>query len=538
MTSLPAAHDSDAEDVAWGLQTAEALWKRGERIDAIVWLRRAAQAALEIGHEERALEIGRAAADLSDWLATESAGPSGLPRAHDSEAPTSVTTQTAEPVFAAVPPPSESTLDIPMSVDDVAAAAGDSSRDLHGASAPPASAASPGAQQVPSVPPAAVAHAGMFDPWAAESAAEEARARAPAHTTPDLPEIPEPISLSPEVVAQGASHDADESDVVTSVPGAAVAAATAPSPRVPGRPPPLPPKKPAPKAPRPLSVPPASPSVLELDAKDPEPIPRAAPVPAIAAPVEAPAQTAQAALDLETVDAFSDLPDDAREDFARAAQVHDLAEGEEASNFALAYVVKGAFDVAATMVDAPALRLATGAVLRARGTSSEAVPIRVVAAGGPGVVATWSDAAVVEAFRTCPWVEDDLRAAADKMLTLVGITIGPLGERLDPALREEIVSRLTLRSLLSGEVIAEQGAPVPGLFLVGIGEIELVNGDQVTGVVSSGEFLFPGEVLGAGNSPSTARAGKGGALVMYGGRGVAQELLVTCPPLLEVFAGM
>ena len=40
MLGIPPAKDSDAEDVVWGLQTAETLWKRGERIDAVVWLRR------------------------------------------------------------------------------------------------------------------------------------------------------------------------------------------------------------------------------------------------------------------------------------------------------------------------------------------------------------------------------------------------------------------------------------------------------------------------------------------------------------------
>jgi len=69
--------------------------------------------------------------------------------------------------------------------------------------------------------------------------------------------------------------------------------------------------------------------------------------------------------------------------------------------------------------------------------------------------------------------------------------------------------------------------------------LELVDGDgKVAGVVGSGEFLFPTEVLGGGNAPNTARAGSGGALILFGDRKIAQELLVTCPPLLEVFAGM
>jgi CRP-like cAMP-binding protein len=100
------------------------------------------------------------------------------------------------------------------------------------------------------------------------------------------------------------------------------------------------------------------------------------------------------------------------------------------------------------------------------------------------------------------------------------------------------VSRLTMRPLIPGEVVVKEGEPVPGLLLVGIGDLELVKGEAVVGTVTSGDFLFPTEVLGAGSAPSTARAGAGGAVVMFGDRGVAQELLVTCPPLLELFAGM
>jgi CRP-like cAMP-binding protein len=122
--------------------------------------------------------------------------------------------------------------------------------------------------------------------------------------------------------------------------------------------------------------------------------------------------------------------------------------------------------------------------------------------------------------------------------TLVGITIGPLGERLDAAIREEIVSRLTVRPLGPSEVIVSAGEAVPGLLLVGIGQLDLVADDKVVGMVGSGEFLFPTEVLGGGSAPTTARAGSGGALVLFGDRRIAQELLVTCPPLLEVFAGM
>jgi Mrp family chromosome partitioning ATPase len=66
---FPAGKDTDVEDVAWGLQTAEALWKSGETRDAIVWLRRAAQAAGDALDDDRALEFARSAAELCDWMA-------------------------------------------------------------------------------------------------------------------------------------------------------------------------------------------------------------------------------------------------------------------------------------------------------------------------------------------------------------------------------------------------------------------------------------------------------------------------------------
>ena len=56
--------------MAWALQTADALWKRGERVDAVVWVRRAAQAAGEGEDAKRAATLARHAAELGDWIAT------------------------------------------------------------------------------------------------------------------------------------------------------------------------------------------------------------------------------------------------------------------------------------------------------------------------------------------------------------------------------------------------------------------------------------------------------------------------------------
>jgi hypothetical protein len=195
-------------------------------------------------------------------------------------------------------------------------------------------------------------------------------------------------------------------------------------------------------------------------------------------------------------------------------------------------------DLSATIVDAPAQRLEAGAVLRARGTIPSIAPVRLVGAAEYSLVATWDDHAVTEAFRTCPWVEDELRAAGDRLQALVGITMGPLGERLDPALRADVASRLRLKVLSAYETFTTRGSAIPGLLVVGAGELELLGDDgaSIGVVVRTGEFLFPSESLRAAPAPNTVRATKGGALILLAERGVAQELIVTCPPLLEIFA--
>jgi hypothetical protein len=245
-------------------------------------------------------------------------------------------------------------------------------------------------------------------------------------------------------------------------------------------------------------------------------------------------------VDLSHVEALSDLPDDARAAFAGAATVQTLAREDEVSGFALALVLDGDVDVSATIVDAAAQRMSAGAVMRARGTIEQFAPVRLIGASETARVATWDEHAVSDAFRTCPWVEDELRAAGDRLQALVGITMGPLGERLDASLRADVMSRLQLRTLAEHEVITTKGSATVGLLVVGGGELELISEDGTPSgaVLRAGEFLFPNESLRAAPAPSTVRASRGGALVLLAERGVAQELLVTCPPLLEIFAGM
>jgi CRP-like cAMP-binding protein len=73
MEGIPPARASDNEEVRWALETAESLWKRSALVDAIVWLRRAAQEAAQAGDEDRASGLMVEAAALTDAIARASA---------------------------------------------------------------------------------------------------------------------------------------------------------------------------------------------------------------------------------------------------------------------------------------------------------------------------------------------------------------------------------------------------------------------------------------------------------------------------------
>ena len=468
MPGIPPALDTDTEDMTWALQTAEALWKRSERVDALVWLRRAAQAAGEAQQDDRALELAHHGAELAEWLAANpqslNASLAAFPLSNVRNASNSVDESRA------THPDEVEELSVEVIVDSSPSLPRDRMDTPVVAHERPAPSPPTTETRVPS---GAEKHAGMLDPWAEG----EAETPALAYATPARPPSAPP------------ARDLDE--VVTSAPV--------------------------------LAPPPTRVRLRPASTKQ----------------SSIPPKASMRGIELADVDALSDLPDEAREAFARAAVVHDLLLDEETSGFALALVLDGSFDLAATILDTPAQRMEAGSVIRSRGTIEHVAPVRLVAACARARVATWDEAAVEEAFRACPWVEDDLRAAGNRLQALVGVTMGPLGERFDPTLRAQVASRLTVLALSEHEVFAARGKPIPGLLIVGAGELELLGEDGRPGslLLRPGDFLFPNEVLLAAPAPSTARASWGGALVLFADRRVAQELMVTCPPLLEIFGG-
>jgi hypothetical protein len=101
---LFAAKPTDSKDVAWGLTTADTCWKRGERTEALKWLRRAVEAASEAEDDERALELAKIAADLTTQIGSMAPPPETTPVAPSAAPPPDRPVAEAAPVPRAAAP--------------------------------------------------------------------------------------------------------------------------------------------------------------------------------------------------------------------------------------------------------------------------------------------------------------------------------------------------------------------------------------------------------------------------------------------------
>ncbi|HEX7453105.1 MAG TPA: cyclic nucleotide-binding domain-containing protein [Polyangiaceae bacterium] len=233
---------------------------------------------------------------------------------------------------------------------------------------------------------------------------------------------------------------------------------------------------------------------------------------------------------------LEDLPPEAQARLVREVQIESLSAQEEVSAFGLALVLKGAVDIMPAIADLACARAAKGDIIWGEGNLEEGVALRLVAAESGTDVAVWDATLIKDSVRDSPWVVDDLKALADRFQALAGVAMGPMGERLDDSLRSMVTGRCEIKRLLPNEVLATKGQAVGGMYIVAAGRIEIVDGEAIEDELGPGDFMFGAQVLSNGKAPRDARAGKGGALVLFAGRSVAHDLLLSVPPLLEIFA--
>jgi len=241
-------------------------------------------------------------------------------------------------------------------------------------------------------------------------------------------------------------------------------------------------------------------------------------------------------VNLAEVRGLEDLPEEAQAQLAQSAEILSLDAGDEISQFEVALVTAGVVQVMPAIDDLVASSAGSGDIVFTTGSLEDGMALRVVAAAGGAQLAIWKKGALELATADCPWVADELKEVADRLQSLAGAGMGLLGERLDDALRDEVTRRLRVRRLLPEDVIVERGSPVPGMFIVGAGRLEVL-GEAGVEELLPGDFVLPEQILSSGKSPATVRAGPSGALVLFGERMITHELLVSVPPLIEILSG-
>ena len=239
---------------------------------------------------------------------------------------------------------------------------------------------------------------------------------------------------------------------------------------------------------------------------------------------------------LGEVHGLEDVPPEGQAILAHEARIERLGTDEEISSFGLALVVRGGVKVMPAIADLACARATKGEIVWSEGNLEDGVALRLVASEDATEVAVWEADLLKGIVRDYPWVVEDLRALADRFQALAGVAMGPMGERLDDSLRAMVTERCEIKRLLPGELLTNKGKPVGGMYIMAAGRLEIMNGDQVESELGPGDFLFGAQVLSNGKAPNDARAGKGGALVLFASRSIAHELLLSVPPLLEIFA--
>ena len=239
---------------------------------------------------------------------------------------------------------------------------------------------------------------------------------------------------------------------------------------------------------------------------------------------------------LGEVRGLEDVPPEGQAILAREARIERLGLDEEIGSFGLALVVRGAVKVMPAIADLACARAAKGDIVWSEGNLEDGVALRLVAAEESTDVAVWDSELFKSTVRDYPWVLEDLKTLADRFQALAGVAMGPMGERLDDSLRAMVTERCEIKRLLPGEVLTNRGKAVGGMYIMAAGRLEIMAGNEVESELGPGDFLFGAQVLSNGAAPNDARAGKGGALVLFATRSIAHDLLLSVPPLLEIFA--
>jgi hypothetical protein len=234
---------------------------------------------------------------------------------------------------------------------------------------------------------------------------------------------------------------------------------------------------------------------------------------------------------------FVDIPTERRRGFLQDAKRKALAPRESVRGFALGVVLRGEALVTGFTSEIVVARLPVGASLRARGTVGKTLPLRMVAGAAGCEVATWSEAPLNTTLQACPWVDTELRTAANPILGRVGVAGGLLGS-LEPHIFEQLCGWLQARVVPAGEVVLHDGETTPPLVVVGTGAVEILRDGAVERTLQAGEIILPRECAQGGRATAQVRAGAEGAVVMQIDKARRQAVESTFPAIVALLSGL
>jgi hypothetical protein len=240
---------------------------------------------------------------------------------------------------------------------------------------------------------------------------------------------------------------------------------------------------------------------------------------------------------LDELPAFVDIPAEQRRAFLQEAKRKTLGPKESVRGFALGVVLRGEALVTGFSSETVVARLRAGMSLRARGTVGKPLPLRLVAGASGCEVATWSEAPLGATLHACPWVDGELRAAANPILAKVGVASGLLGS-LEPHIFDKLCAWLLPRVLTAGEVALHDGETPPPLAVVGTGSVEVVRGGEVERTLQAGEIVLPRECAQGIRATVQVRAGADGAVVLQVDKARRQALESSLPAVVALLSGL
>jgi hypothetical protein len=214
---------------------------------------------------------------------------------------------------------------------------------------------------------------------------------------------------------------------------------------------------------------------------------------------------------------------------SHSAEIVRLSSGDEVAVTGLLFVAQGEVQVSAAVSDCAPVTLLRGQALRGQSSLGVPLALRCSANGEDAVVLRWTVGELAEALVDSRATDDELREMADPVQAACGATLGSLAESIGEEVLRVLLQKMQLKRLAPGEVWVEKGKPMPGVCVLGLGELHAGNlQDYGPGDVPFAESALACEPL---ELPLTA--GSKGALLWVGTRAALFELLTSAPTLLE-----